>query len=453
MQATPKALVIDDSALIRHTVKEILGDFNVDVAANGKIGLDMAIAGTYDILVCDVEMPEMDGLTLCRELKQIPSKKSTPVVILSHLSESEDVEKGFMAGADAYVAKTEVRQQLVETIKGLLVGKGFFSHHQTVLLAEDNRTIQTILMEGLGGAGYKVELAANGQEAIHLIDKDRPNLVITDIEMPVMNGMELTRAIRARQELATLPIVVMSGHQDKKVMREMFALGVSSYIVKPFNIEQLLMTAERMLEHQHQLLLLERQRLKAEREAVLASIASLAEALEARDVYTRGHSDAVASISVQIGARLGLDDKKLHDLELGGKLHDIGKIGIPDHVLHKPGRLNEEEWGIIKSHPLVGYRIMSQAPPLKRLLDMVKHHHERFDGKGYPDGLSGEDIPLEARAMAVADTFHALISDRPYREGMNKPQAIEVIKEVSGTQLCPKCVNAFLDWVKNDQRW
>ena len=179
----------------------------------------------------------------------------------------------------------------------------------------------------------------------------------------------------------------------------------------------------------------------------------MAEALEARDVYTRGHSDAVASISVQIGARLGLDDKKLHDLELGGKLHDIGKIGIPDHVLHKPGRLNEEEWGIIKSHPLVGYRIMSQAPPLKRLLDMVKHHHERFDGKGYPDGLSGEDIPLEARAMAVADTFHALISDRPYREGMNKPQAIEVIKEVSGTQLCPKCVNAFLDWVKNDQRW
>ncbi len=452
MQTTPRALVIDDSALIRHTVKEILGDFIVDVAANGKIGLDMAIAGAYDVVVCDVEMPEMDGLTLCRQFKRTPCKKEIPVVILSHLSDSEDVEKGFMAGADAYVAKTKVRQQLVETIKGLLVGKRFFSNHQMILLAEDNRTIQAILVEGLCGAGYRVELAVNGKEAIELIDKDRPNLVITDIEMPVMDGMELTRAIRARQELASLPIVIMSGHQDKKVMREMFTLGVSSYIVKPFNIEQLLITAERMLEHQHQLLLLDRQRLKAERESMLASIASLAGALEARDEYTRGHSDAVAGISVQIGARLGLSDKKLRDLEMGGKLHDIGKIGIPDNVLHKPCRLDGDECDIIKSHPMVGYRIMSQAPPLEPLLDMVRHHHERFDGKGYPDGLSGEDIPLEARVMAVADTFHALISDRPYRKGMDKAKAVGVIQDSSGTQLCPKCVRAFLDWIKNDQR-
>ncbi len=191
------------------------------------------------------------------------------------------------------------------------------------------------------------------------------------------------------------------------------------------------------------ILLQERERLDSERKMMLASITSLIAALEARDPYTRGHSETVARLVEQMGRRMNIDAEGIESLGIAGKLHDIGKIGVPDNILLKPGRLNKAERAIIRQHPIIGASILSAIPSIKPLLPVILHHHEQFDGHGYPDGLKGNEIMLWARMTAVADTYHALVSDRPYRRGMSHEQAMDIIEERRGTQFCPDCVDAF----------
>jgi len=180
---------------------------------------------------------------------------------------------------------------------------------------------------------------------------------------------------------------------------------------------------------------------------MLASITSLIVALEARDHYTRGHSEAVAMLVAEMAAYMNATPDEIETLTIAGRLHDLGKIGIPDSVLLKPGRLSDEEFTIIKDHPVVGATILGSIPSIKPMLPVILHHHERFDGKGYPDGLKGDQIPLWARITAVADTYHALTSDRPYREGMAEEKAFAIIEEVRGTQLCSECVDIFFQTI------
>jgi HD-GYP domain-containing protein (c-di-GMP phosphodiesterase class II) len=187
---------------------------------------------------------------------------------------------------------------------------------------------------------------------------------------------------------------------------------------------------------------------------LLGSITSLIVALEARDQYTRGHSEAVAELVTRMAVRMKARQEEIESLGIAGRLHDLGKIGVPDSILLKPGRLNEEELAVIREHPVIGASILGSIPSIRPLLPVILHHHERFDGKGYPDGLKGEKILLWARMTAVADTYHALISDRPYRKGMTQDQAMEIIEEVRGSQLCPDCVDVFQELMRDnpDQR-
>ena len=166
-------------------------------------------------------------------------------------------------------------------------------------------------------------------------------------------------------------------------------------------------------------------------------------ALEAKDAYTRGHSQRVSHYSVQIARELGLHEREIEAIRLAGILHDIGKIGIRDEILHKAGKLTEEEWKQIRKHPEVSVSILSRIPDLKGILKIIRHHHEHYNGKGYPDGLAGEQIPLGARILSVTDMLDALISDRPYREKINFMEAVEEIRKVSGTQLDPRIVEAL----------
>ena len=186
-----------------------------------------------------------------------------------------------------------------------------------------------------------------------------------------------------------------------------------------------------------------------EQKMMLAGITSLIVALEARDYYTRGHSEAVALLVTQMAAHMNAGPEEIESLGISGRLHDIGKIGIPDSILLKPGRLNAEEFAVIQKHPVIGASILGSIPSIKPLLPVILHHHERFDGSGYPDGLKGEKILLSARMTAVADTYHALTSDRPYRRAMSQDRALEVIEEERGRQFCPECVEAFLSLMRD----
>ncbi len=440
-----RILIVDDSAVVRSVLaKELLrSGVEVTQAENGQQALDIALCKEFDLVITDVEMPCMDGIELCRRLKTNPRTQQTPIVILSSLDSEEDIKKGYKAGASTYITKAQAKESLIETIETVLQ-KTTFQRGRTILVVDDSSTVRTLVEKGLKEVGFEVVKAENGRLALDVLRHEHPDLILSDIDMPVMNGEEFCQAVHADPQLGAIPFVVMSANNDRPIMRRMLQLGADAYLVKPFNIDQLVITVEKLLSDKLLILHKEKERLETEQKLILASITSLCCALEARDSYTRGHSEAVSYIATRIAMEMGMSQEEVDLVKLGGKLHDLGKIGVVDSVLLKPGKLSDDEFAIIKRHPVIGADILRPVPSLAKILPIVLYHHERFDGKGYPKGLKGEDIPLWARITAVGDTYHALTSDRPYRKGMDRDKALQIIESVSGSQLCPDCVDVFL---------
>lgn len=438
-------LIVDDSAVVRGVLAKELMRSGVKVmqAENGQQALDIALSRELDLIITDVEMPAMNGIELCTSLKSNPSTQQIPIVILSSLDREGDIRKGYRAGATTYITKAQAKESLLETIETVL-HRTTFQKGRLILVVDDSSTVRTLVEKGLKEVGFKVAKAQNGQVALDFLRNERPDLILSDIDMPVMNGEEFCRAVHSDPALTTIPFVVMSANNDRPIMRRMLQLGADSYLVKPFNIDQLVITVEKLLSDKLLLLSKEKERLEIEQRLILAGITSLCCALEARDSYTLGHSEAVSSIATRIAAEIGMSSEETDLVKLGGKLHDLGKIGVVDRVLLKPGKLTDEEFGIIKRHPVIGADILRPIPSLAKILPIVLYHHERMDGRGYPEGLRGDQIPLWARITAVGDTYHALTSDRPYRKGMEEEKALQIIEEASGTQLCPECVSVFL---------
>ncbi len=446
----PNILIVDDSLIIRKALSRQLEKFGavVSQAEDGEKGFEQSLSGNFDLIITDVEMPHLDGFGLCEKLKGNPHTRGIPVIILSSLESDRDIEQGFRVGAAAYVSKSEAQTQLNDTIERVLE-KSRFHRGRLVLVVDDSLKIRQLLSQALSEEGFQVITAENGKQALVRVQDLRPDLILSDIDMPEMNGVELCKKIHVDPALATIPFVMMSPNCDRAIMRRMLQWGAASYLIKPFNLEQVLITVEKLLSDHFLILLKERERLDSERTMMLASITSLIVALEARDQYTRGHSEAVAELVARMAAHMNADHEEIESLGIAGRLHDLGKIGVPDTILLKPGRLTPQEFAVIKEHPIIGASILGSIPSIKPLLPVILHHHERFDGKGYPNGLKGEKILLWARMTAVADTYHALISDRPYRRGLSPGDAMNIIEEVSGTQLCPECVENFKSLMLN----
>ena len=443
-----RILIVDDSAVFRTSMKKILQSKNDEIilAEDGKEGLDLALKGKFDIVVSDIDMPKINGIDLCRSLKSTAETQGTPVVMVSTFDSDSDVDKGFEAGASAYLSKYEIQSRLRETVDTVL-SKSKFKKNRLVMVVDDSKVVRRIVEKGLAEAGFKVITAENGKKALDLLDDIQPDLILTDIEMPDINGFEFCGAIHTTPELSSVPIVAMSSKTDRGYMKRMLQNGASAYLCKPFNIDELVILVEKMLSDQFHMLLMERERLDSERNLMIASITSLVTALEARDNYTKGHSEAVGRIVSGMLGYAGAGQKEIETVTIGGRLHDIGKIGVRDEILLKPGRLTNVEFDHIKKHPVIGANIIKSIPSFSDVIPIVLSHHERIDGKGYPQGLKGDDIHLWARMTAVADTYHSLTSDRPYRKGMAQDKAFQIIKEVSGSQLCPHCVELFFHWI------
>lgn len=448
---SPQILVVDDSSAIRRIVSKQLTDMGamVTLAENGQQGLELARDQEFDLIITDIDMPRLDGFGFCENLKKNQKTRGIPVVMLSALDSDKDVAKGFQVGAAAYISKSEASRRLPEMVDHVLQ-KSTFQRERLILVVDDSSTIRRMVKKALQEAGFQIITAENGQMALQLIESQQPDLILSDIEMPVLNGIDLCKTVHLNENLAMIPFVVMSTNHDRAIMRQMLQWGASAYLTKPFNLEQLVITVERLLSDHFLLLLKEKERLDTERKMMLASITSLIEALEARDPYTRGHSESVADILTGVAELMGANFDEIETLKIAGRLHDLGKIGVPDSILLKPGQLSEAEFAIIKQHPVVGANILSPIQTLKDIIPIILHHHERYDGKGYPDGLKGKQIPLWARVTAVADTYHALTSDRPYRKGMSQSKALQIIQEVRGTQLCPDASDAFFQWIEKD---
>ncbi len=315
-----------------------------------------------------------------------------------------------------------------------------------ILVVDDSVSIRLALHDGLQKEGYEVLTAENGKKALEILQVTQPDLILSDVYMPEMNGLELCAALQGNPSHAHIPFVVMSTEQDAANMKQMMSYGAAAFIIKPFNIEQLIMTLKKISSYEFMLLLKENERLDSEHKLLLAGITSLVKALEARDQYTRGHSERVSHILAGLVEHSGGTPAEIERARIAGRLHDIGKIGIRDNVLLKPGLLSDDEFNHVKQHTSIGASIIQTIPSISDILPVVYSHHERMDGSGYPQGLIGPAIPLWARMTSVADTYDALTSDRPYRKGMSHSKALAVIKKVSGSQLCPDTVRLFFDW-------
>ncbi|MBU2513104.1 response regulator [bacterium] len=442
----PKILIVEDSRSLQNIIKSRLKSIKAEitVADNGESGLQKARSQEFDLILSDVDMPIMDGLEMCKQLKEDVATRSIPVVILSSMERDSDVEKGFEVGASAYVPKSMAEKLLIGTIEDIL-HKSFFHKNKIVLVVDDSKTILKLVENGLAKSGFQVLTALNGKKALDLLKNIKPDIIISDLDMPVMNGFELCDRINENPKLSKIPFIVMSANSDRASMRSMVEKGAAAYLVKPFNVEQLVILTEKLLSTQFQLLLKDRERLISERKAMLGSITSLAHALEARDPYTRGHSENVSRFVVSIAEAMNVSKNDIQTLRIGAGLHDLGKIGIPDSLLLKNGQLTKIEKKIFEQHPVIGSNILQPIPSLKEVIPIVLHHHERFDGTGYPSQLKGKKIPIWSRITAVADTYDALTTDRPYRKGFPKEVALQIILEVRESQLCPDCVDAFLE--------
>ena len=322
------------------------------------------------------------------------------------------------------------------------------------LVVDDEARLRQILMHLMRGDGFRCLEAANGAEALEQLELHRVTLVLSDLRMPRMDGMELLRQVRARYP--DTAVVMITAVADVEVAVSCLAIGAMDYLIKPFHLEEVRARVAQALDRRRLILenrdyqerLEERVTAQARRleELFFAGVQALAEALELKDPYTRGHSVRVSQYSSIIARALHLDDEMVRQIELGGHVHDIGKIGVREAVLNKPGPLTDEEYEHIMVHPLVGWKVLApllgDAPVA---LNVVRSHHERIDGRGVPDGLSGTGIPLEARIAAVADAIDAMTSGRPYRGvELTLDAALAELKRNSGTQFDADVVNAVL---------
>ena len=329
------------------------------------------------------------------------------------------------------------------------------SNGYKIIVVDDEQGIVDSLSIFLKRSGYNFTGLTNPLEAIERVRNEHFDMMILDFMMDPIHGDEVVEEIRKFNK--DLYILLLTGHKDLAPPLETIKrLEIQGYCEKSDKFDQLLLLIEsgiKSIEQMNTIKTINEQLHDKNQElerAYLDTIGILRQTVEAKDPYTRGHSDRVSEYSVLIGKKLGLDENTLHILKIGGLFHDIGKIGIPDSILLKESKLSDEEYSQIKNHPMIGVHMLGDAAIFTDILPIVKHHHERYDGRGYPSQLVGDDIPYVARIAAVADTFDAMTSKRSYRDSLPIDVVRAEIERCSGTQFDPNIAKVFLDIMNND---
>src|SRR5687768_1001393 len=323
------------------------------------------------------------------------------------------------------------------------------------LVVDDEPGVRGFLTRMLRAQGFQCFEACSGREALDVLDRiGEPPLIVSDMRMPEMDGITFLEVVRDRYPDTS--VIMLSGVSETSTAVDCLHRGAADFLLKPISMSELQARVTRALEkralvlqnrfYQEHLERRVREQALRIQELFLQGVQMLARALEAKDAYTRGHSIRVSQCAVATAARLGFDGPGLDGIRLGGELHDIGKIGTREAVLHKPSSLTADEFRQISEHPALGERMLAPlAQESPDVLRIVRSHHERLDGAGFPDGLRGEKIPIEARIVAVGDAFDAMTTRRPYRDARPADVAVTELRRVAGTQLDPQAVEAFVD--------
>lgn len=412
-------------------------------------GTDMAARYVGDVFA--IVMPEVYPSQALVPIKRIQDAVAR---LSDHLLTLSAGLTGFPRDAtdkNELLSKTEIA---LERAKGKGQNKiYFFQEEQNMVLVEnesrilivDDEPLNLKLLEALLiGASYSVVKAASGQEALKAVSGSQFDLIILDIMMPKMDGYAVCRRLKSAENTRMIPVILLTALSDSESRVKGIEAGADDFVSKPPNKMELLARVKSLLKIR---------KLNKNLTSIESVLFSLANTIEAKDPYTQGHISRVSNIAVSIGRSMGLSSKDIVALRYGGVLHDIGKIGVSREILNKPGPLTEKEWEIMKEHPTIGFNI---CKPLKNCLgpalEVIRFHHEKLDGSGYPDGRKGNGIPMVARIMAVADIYDALTSDRPYRNGMPKEKALDILnKETKEGKLDATVVSHLVNLVGADQ--
>ncbi|HVK14542.1 MAG TPA: HD domain-containing phosphohydrolase [Gemmataceae bacterium] len=308
-----------------------------------------------------------------------------------------------------------------------------------VLVADDDLSIRALLRQVLEMEGYRVELAGNGSEALALAEGRAPDLILLDVDMPGLGGYDVCARLKAAPATRLVPVLILTGGGRPDGRLSAWGVGADDFLTKPFRIHEVTARCRSLLRVK---------RLTDELDSAQAVAVAFSRAVEAKSPYTLGHTERVTAYALRLGEKIGIVGTELELLKRGALLHDIGKIHTPDAILNKPGKLTDAEFDVIRRHPLEGVRIVEPLRSLQDTVPYIRWHHERLDGRGYPDGLFGGSIPVGVRVLSVADVYDALSSARPYRPAMSHEMCIGILrKEAAGGGLDPELVDAFVETV------
>jgi putative two-component system response regulator len=290
----------------------------------------------------------------------------------------------------------------------------------TILIADDQASNRELMEELLSSQGFRVTTAPDGASALQQLQRVQTDLVILDVLMPGMSGLEVCVKIKANPDTYLIPVILTTSLSDKQDRIDGIRVGADDFLTRPVDRTELLARVRSLLKLKQRTDELERA------ESVLFT---LARSIEGKDPYTHGHCERLSDFSARLGEHLELSEDQITALRRGGVVHDIGKIAVPDAILLKPSRLSEDEWKLVREHPVVGERICAPLKSFRAVLPIIRHHHEKFDGSGYPDGLRGESIPITARVLQIVDVYDALTTERPYKRAFSITEALQTMKE------------------------
>ncbi len=470
-----RILITDTSAAVCRLYQYYLEPLGCEfkTASDADECLKLAQEWKPDIITLGMELGETSGLELLHQIKGDDRFNLTPVIMISAVSSEEMQVRAFEAGAIEYIIKPFTPDFLRRRVESILdpierdvahADKGENRHK--VLVAEDSKAIMLLYEFLLDQLGCDIIPCYDGLVAWKELNKnsDTVDLIISDIHMPNMDGREFAKRVRANHEFDQIPLIMSSTVRELHEIKSLLHQGANDYVTKPFSHEEFaarvnahlrtrtMMNEQERLNHELSRMneILEekvRARTQEIKDANISAIYMLAVASDAKDSDTGNHIQRVRFYSEALARNIGIDDNEAEEIGYSSMMHDVGKLAIPDRVLKKPGRLDDEELAIMRTHAAKGAEILGDNPFFEKARHIAHCHHERFDGTGYPRGLKGENIPLPARIVAVADIYDALSSARVYKEAWSQDEVLVELINISGTHLDPTVVNAFLEMV------
>ncbi len=455
-----RILLIDDEEMNQMSTKFTLEKAGYEVVAvgSGDEGLALLDELFFDMLLLDIEMPGKSGIEVLREIRGSGRHQGLRVMFLTASEDNADMKEAASLGSIGFIKKPCLPTELTHA-----VDTAFLESEQEHILAVDDEVINHMIIKKIFGEEYRVTCLFSGEDALEFLEHDIPAMILMDLKMPGMDGAKTFQKIREVEKWKDIPVAFLTADEEEGVELELLQMGAMDFIRKPFvagivktricrimELRRLQTLVEDEVQRKTNDLKQSNRKIKRLSEQVIFALAS---AIDAKDAYTNGHSNRVAQYSRQIARRMGKSEEEVNDTYFAGLLHDVGKIGIPAEIINKPGRLTDEEYDIIKTHTTKGDNILTQISELPSLHIGARWHHERYDGKGYPDGLKGADIPEIARIICVADCYDAMSSNRSYRKGLAQAIVRSEIERNKGLQFDPAIADIMLQMIDEDTEY